>query len=167
MRISDWSSDVCSSDLRDEGYTKLDAFTPFPLPEVTKRLGGGTWTIGWIAAVFALIGGGLTYATLYWVAAVNSPLNVGGRPLNSWAAFMPVVLVATALWSGLATLVGMLYLCGLPRWHHPLFDIGQFDRASYDRSFLLIAGDDPIFDRQRTRQLLASLGPEHIDEVGR
>src|SRR3546814_15360757 len=91
MRISDWSSDVCSSDLRDEGYTKLDAFTPFPLPEVTKRLGGGTWTIGWIAAVFALIGGGLTYATLFWVAAVDYPLNVGGRPLNSWADRKSVV----------------------------------------------------------------------------
>lgn len=153
--------------VRDEGYTRLDAFTPFPLPEVTKQLGGGTWTIGWIAAVFALIGGGLTYATLYWVAAVDYPLNVGGRPLNSWAAFLPVVLVAAALWSGLATLVGMLYLCGLPRWHHPLFDIGQFDRASYDRFFLMIDGDDPVFSPDETRRLLASLGPEHIDEVGR
>src|SRR3546814_7710759 len=120
-----------------------------------------------MAAVFALIGGGLTYATLYCVAAGDEPLNVGGRPPNSWWAFMPVVLVATALWSCLATLVGMLYLCGLPRWHHPLFDIGQFDRASYDRFFLLIEGDDPIFSPDETRRLLASLGPEHIDEVGR
>src|SRR3546814_19777389 len=107
--------------VRDEGYTKLDAFTPFPLPEVTKRLGGGTWTIGWIAAVFALIGGGLTYPTLYSAAPVDYPHTVGGRPLNSWAPFKTVVLVAHAPRFGLATMVGMSYRCALSGWPHHLF----------------------------------------------
>lgn len=151
---------------RAEGYSRLDAFTPFPVPEVTDAIGGPTWKIGWIAALFALAGGALTYAIVHWSTAVDYPLNIGGRPLESWPAFVPVVLVAAALWSGLATLIGMLWLCGLPRWHHPLFDVGQFDRVTYDRFFLLIDAADPAFEAERARRLLDSLGPEHVDEVG-
>lgn len=151
--------------LREEGYSRLDAFTPYPLPELTEMLGGRTALIGWIAAVFALIGGAITYGVTYWTAVLDYPLNIGGRPLHSWAAFLPATLVSAALWSGLATLIGMLWLCGLPRWHHPLFDVRQFDRATYDKFFLLVEAEDAAFDAEQTRRLLESLGPEHVDEV--
>lgn len=151
--------------LREQGYRRLDAFTPYPLPELTKMLGGSTARIGWIAAIFALIGGALTYAVTYWTAVLDYPLNIGGRPLHSWSAFLPAALVSAALWSGLATLIGMLWLCDLPRWHHPLFDVKQFDRATYDKFFLLVGADDPKFESKETRRLLESLSPEHIDEV--
>lgn len=148
-----------------KGYRTIDAFAPFPLPRVTELIGGKTSSIGWIAALFALIGGALTYVTIHWSAVLDYPLNVGGRPLLSWPAFLPVVLVAAALWSGLAALIGMLWLCGLPRWHHPLFDVKQFDRATYDKYFLLVGLGDSGFDPAKTRSLLESLSPEHIDEV--
>ena len=147
---------------KSEGYGKLDAFSPFPLPEVTELIGGRTSMIGWIAASFALLGGALTYATIHWSSAIDYPLNVGGRPLVSWPAFVPVVLVAAALWSGLATLIGMLWLCGLPRWHHPLFDRKQFDRATYDKFFLLVGLEG---NAEETQRLLESLSPEHVEEV--
>lgn len=151
--------------VRDEGYIRLDAFTPFPLPRVTELLGGRTSKIGWIAAGFALAGGILTYATIYGSSVVDYPLNIGGRPLHSWAAFLPVLVVAAALWSGLATLIGMLWLCGLPRWHHPLFGVRQFDRATYDKFFLLVDADDPAFAAGKTRRLLESLAPEQVEDL--
>lgn len=151
--------------LRAEGYVKLDIFTPFPLPEANVLLGCRTAKIGWIAAISALIGGGLTYAVIYWTAVVDYPLNIGGRPLHSWPAFLPAALVAAALWSGLATLVGMLYLAGLPRWHHPLFDVHQFDRATYDKFFLFVDDRDLAFLEKDSRELLQSLGAEHVGEV--
>lgn len=151
--------------LRDQGYRRLDAFTPYPLPELAELLGGSTSRIGWVAALSALAGGALTYAVIYWTAVVDYPLNIGGRPLHSWPAFLPAALVSAALWSGLATLSGMLWLGGLPRWHHRLFDVKGFDRATYDRYFLLVE-DDPAFEASETRRLLESLSPEHIEALG-
>lgn len=151
--------------LRDQGYRRLDAFTPYPLPELAELLGGSTSRIGWVAALSALAGGALTYAVIYWTAVVDYPLNIGGRPLHSWPAFLPAALVSAALWSGLATLIGMLWLGGLPRWHHRLFDVKGFDRATYDRYFLLVE-DDPAFEASETRRLLESLSPEHIEALG-
>lgn len=151
--------------LHEEGYRKLDTFTPFPLPEAAELLGGSTSRIGWIAAISALFGGGLTYAMIYWTSVIGYPLNVGGRDLHSWPAFLPAALVAAALWSGIATLIVMLWMAGLPRWHHPLFDVGQFDRVTYDKFMLLVEGSDPAFSEEKTYWLLQSLGPEHIEEV--
>ena len=147
------------------GYERLDAFAPFPLPDLLKRIGPPTARIGWVAAVAALAGGGLTWLTVWWTAVMDYPLNVGGRPLDSWPAFLPVVLVAAALWSGLATLVAMLFWSGLPRWHHPLFDVEGFDRATFDRFFLLVDAADPAFEDGPARQWLAELGAETVEEV--
>ncbi len=152
--------------LREQGYRRLDAYTPYPLPELTKMLGGSTTRIGWIAALSALAGGALTYAVAYWTAVVDYPLNIGGRPLHSWPAFLPAALVSAALWSGLATLIGMLRLGDLPRWHHPLFEVKGFDRATYDRYFLLVDGRDPAFEADETRRLLESLASEHVEALG-
>lgn len=150
--------------LHADGYTRLEAYTPYPLDEVVALLGGPTSRIGWIAAASALAGGGLTYALIWWTAAVDYPLNVGGRPLHSWPAFLPSALVAAALWSGLATLIGMLRLAGLPRWHQPLFDVSRFDRVTYDRFVLAVERADPRFDARRTAALLRELGAEHVEE---
>lgn len=150
---------------REAGYDRIDTFTPYPIPELTRLLGGQTSAIGWIAAAAALTGGALTYALIYWSAVLGYPLNIGGRPIHSWPAFIPAVLVAAALWSGLATLLATLWMAGLPRWHDPLFDIHQFDRATYDKFFLLVRGDDPAFSKEETRRLLETLNPEHVDEV--
>lgn len=151
--------------LHDAGYRRLEAFTPFPLPQVLKRIGPATARVGWVAALAALAGGGLTWLTVYWTAVVDYPLNVGGRPLHSMPAFLPVVVVAAALWSGLATLIAMLFWCRLPRWHHPLFDVEGFDRATYDKFFLLIDGADPAFDAAGARRLLRGLGPEAVQDL--
>lgn len=151
--------------LREGGYRRFDAFTPFPVPGLGELLDEPGGRIGGIAITFALIGGGLTYLMIYWSSVIDYPLNIGGRPLHSWPAFVPVVLVAAALWSGLATLIGMLWLCGLPRWHHPLFGVRQFDRATYDRFFLMVAADDPHFSEDELGRLLERAGAEHVGRL--
>jgi hypothetical protein len=151
--------------LQEAGYTRLDAYTPFPLAEVTARLGGSTAAIGWWAAGSAVAAGVLTYAFVYWSAAIDYPLDVGGRPLNSVPAFLPSVLVVAALASGLATLVAMLRMADLPRWHHAAFDLAGFDRATYDRFLLWIDRSDPLYSAA-TRALVDSTRPLHVEEVG-
>jgi ActD protein len=147
------------------GYTRLDAFSPFPLPELARELGIRTSAIPWIALIAGLVGAGIQYASQYWMNAVDYPLNVGGRPLHSWPAFIPASLIVAILWAGAATLIGLLLILRLPRLHHPVFAVPGFERASEDRFFLCIMQDDPIFDNASVREFFGVLSPLAVQEV--
>jgi len=150
---------------RRAGFTRIDAFSPFPLPDLAEELGIRTSIIPWIAFVAALIGAGLQYGSQYWMNAVDYPLNVGGRPLNSWPTFIPSTLIVAILWAGAATLLGLLVILRLPRLHHPVFSAHGFERVTNDRFFLCVLGEDPLFDNGATRDFLEGLSPLAVREV--
>jgi hypothetical protein len=150
---------------RRAGYTRLEAFSPFPLREVQRTLGIHPSVIPWIAAIAGLVGATLQYATQYGLNVVDYPLNVGGRPLHSWPAFIPATIIVAILWAGAATLIALLFILRLPHLHHPVFAVPGFERASEDRFFLLIASTDPAFDPALTRQFLNGLAPAALREV--
>lgn len=147
------------------GYTRLDAFSPFPLADIAKELDVRTTAIPWLALVAGLVGGAVQYGSQYWMNVVDYPLNVGGRPLNSWPAFIPASLIVAILWAGFATLIGLLLILRLPRLHHPVFAVPGFERASEDRFFLCILQDDPIFDSEAIREFFGVLSPMAVREV--
>jgi hypothetical protein len=147
------------------GYTRLDAFSPFPLPDLARELGIRTTVIPWIALIAGLAGAVIQYGSQYWMNAVDYPLNVGGRPLNSWPAFIPASMIVAILWAGAATLIGLLLILRLPRLHHPVFAVTGFERASEDRFFLCIMQDDPIFDSATVREFFGTLSPLAVQEV--
>jgi hypothetical protein len=147
------------------GYTRLDAFSPFPLSDLAKELGVRTSAIPWIALIAGLTGAVIQYASQYWMNAIDYPLNVGGRPLHSWPAFIPASLIVAILWAGAATLIGLLLILRLPRLHHPVFAVPGFERASEDRFFLCILQDDPNFDSTAIREFLGALSPLAVREV--
>jgi hypothetical protein len=105
------------------------------------------------------------YLLQYWASAIHYPLNIGGRPLDSWPAFIPITFECTILVASLAGVLGMLALNGLPRPHHPLFEIEAFRHATVDRFFLCVLADDPQFHPDTTRKLLESLQPLAVHEV--
>ncbi|MXQ10668.1 DUF3341 domain-containing protein [Microvirga makkahensis] len=147
------------------GFTKLDAFSPFPLADLAKELDYRTSAIPWIALVAAVLGAGAQYGSQYWMNVVDYPLNVGGRPLHSWPAFIPSTLIVAILWAGVATLLGLLLILRLPRLHHPVFAVPGFERASEDRFFLCILSGDPLFETTAVRSFLETLSPEAVREV--
>lgn len=147
------------------GFTKIDAFSPFPLTDLSKELGVRTTIIPWIALVAGLIGAAVQYGSQYWMNVVDYPLNVGGRPLHSWPAFIPSTLIVAILWAGAATLLGLLLILRLPRLHHPVFAVPDFERASEDRFFLCIMSSDPLFDPASSRLFLETLSPIAVREV--
>src|SRR5262245_26119080 len=93
----------------------------------------------------------------YFSMAVDYPFNSGGRPVNSWPVFIPITFEVFVLIAAFAAFLGVLYLNGLPRPHHPVFEVPAFARASQDRFFLCIEAVDPRFDLQRTAAFLTSL----------
>lgn len=150
---------------RAAGYRRFDAFSPMPIEGLADAIG---FTRTWMPLVVLLGGivGGLSgYALQYWVATIAYPLNIGGRPLNSWPAFIPITFETTILGAALFGVFGMLALNGLPRPHHPLFGAPNFIRASRDGFFLCIEAKDPQFHANQLRQFLNEIGAVEVSDV--
>jgi hypothetical protein len=105
------------------------------------------------------------YLLQYWVSAVAYPLNVGGKPLHSWPAFVPVTFECTILVASLSAVLGMLALNRLPMPYHPVFNVPRFALASRHRFFLCIEAQDVKFDVDATRRFLESLNPQEVSTV--
>jgi Protein of unknown function (DUF3341) len=149
----------------EDGYRRMDAYSPFPIEEVSEAIGYGHSRVPLVVLVGGLLGGIGAYLMQYWISALNYPINVGGRPLNSWPAFIVVTFELTILGAALFAIFGMLALNGLPMPYHPVFNVERFAFASKDRFFLCIEATDPRFDRRATEQFLLSLGPKQVSEV--
>jgi hypothetical protein len=150
---------------REAGYTRMDAYTPFPVEGLSEALNFRRTRVPLLVFLGGLFGCVTGYYMQYWCAGVSYPLDIGGRPLNSWPAFIPVTFEMTILCAALTAVVGMLFLNGLPMPYHPTFNVPRFARASRDRFFLCIEGRDPKFNREQTRQFLSSLHPREISDV--
>lgn len=151
--------------VRGVGYTRIDAFAPFPLEGLTEAIGAPRSRLPVAVLVFGLLGAALGFAMQYFATVLHYPINVGGRPLNSWPAYIPVTFELGILLAALAAVIGMLGANGLPMPHHPVFNVSRFARASQDRFFLLIEASDPKFDRKQTRELLERFSPYEVNEV--
>jgi hypothetical protein len=150
---------------REEGYRLFEAYTPYPVKEVSKAIG---YRRSWVALIVLLggIAGGVGgFFMEYYAAVISYPINIGGRPLNSWPMFIPITFELTVLIGALAGAFGMLALNGLPQPFHPLFQIERFRLATQSRFFLCIEARDPKFDLQETRLFLETLQPREVSDV--
>ena len=150
---------------RHERYADVEAYSPYPVDGLTEAMDIGRAHLPFWMLLGAIGGGGFTYWLEWYSAAIDYPINVGGRPAFSWPAFLPPALEMTLLWAVLAGLLAMLIGNRLPRVHHPLFSVRTFDRASSDRFFLLLRTADPRFEPRRALEFLRTLSPLSISEV--
>ena len=150
---------------REAGYRKMDGYSPYPIEELAEAIGFHTSRLPLIVLIGGLIGCVGGYYSQYWVSVMDYPLNIGGRPLNSWPSFVPVTFETTVLVAALAAVLGMLGLNGLPMPYHPVFNVSRFALASRDRFFLCIEAIDPKFDQEETMHFLQSLEPRSVSEV--
>ena len=148
------------------GYQFFEAYTPFPVEGLPEAIGLKRNAVPLITLVGGLLGGLGGFFFQLWVSASAYPLNIGGRSLNSWPAFIPVTFELTVLGASLSAVFGMLALNGLPRPHHPLFNVDRFQkRASVDRFFLCIEARDPKFSVSGVTRFLQGLKATNVSEV--
>ena len=148
-----------------EGFSEMDAYTPFPVEGVAEELGIHHSPIPLIVLIGGLLGLVTGAGMQYYSSVFDYPLNIGGRPFNSWPSFVVVTFELTILFAGLFSVFGMLAVNGLPKPHHPLFNEPRFDRVTQDRFFFCIEATDPKFDRDRTWRFLEELKPEGVYAV--
>jgi Protein of unknown function (DUF3341) len=147
------------------GYREVEAYSPMPVEGLAEALGFRRTRLPLVVLLGGIVGCLSGWALQYYTNVIDYPLNVGGRPLNSWPSFVPVVFEMTVLVAALSAVLGMLAMNGLPRPHHPLFGIPQFDRATQDRFFLCILARDPNFHPLAARQFLERLRPKEVVDV--
>ena len=149
----------------EEGYRRIDAFSPYPVEELSEAVGVHSTKMPLLVLIGGLVGGTLGYLMQFYIHTIYYPINVGGKPLHSWPAFIPITFECTVLGAALFAVFGMLALNGLPEPYHPVFNAPNFALASRDRFFVLVEATDPRFDRERTAALLRSLGPREVTDV--
>jgi len=147
------------------GYRNMDAYSPIPIEELNEALGLRRTRLPILVFLGGLCGCLGGYGLEYWTQVIAYPMDIGGRPFNSWPQFIPVTFETTVLGAALTAFVGMWALNKLPQPYHPVFNVPEFARASTDRFFLCVEATDPRFDLAGTRRFLEGLHPLGVSEV--
>ena len=149
--------------VRDEGFTRWDAHTPFPVHGLEKAMGLRRSPLPWIVLVMGLAGAAGGFGLQWWVHGYAYPLVISGKPYFSWPAFIPITFEVSVLFAALGAVVGMLALNRLPMHHHPLFRSKVFEQVTDNAFFISIESWDPRFDPSATGKLLESLGARNVE----
>jgi hypothetical protein len=156
---------VAATATREAGYRQVDAYSPFPIEDLHHAIGFDKTKLPLIVLGGGFAGCLIGFAMQWWMAVIAYPLNIGGKPLNSWPSFIPVTFEMTVLLAALSSVVGMIALNGLPMPYHPVFNVPRFALASRDRFFLCIEAKDAKFDLEDTRRFLETLSPREVTSV--
>ena len=152
---------------RQAGYRRMDAYSPFPLEGLAEALGRRGTAVPLLVLLGGMTGGLGGYFMQAYAMALDYPLNIGGRPLHSWPAFIPITFELTVLCAALTAFFAVFVLNKLPQPYHPVFNAADFAHASQDRFFLCIEAGDPKFDAGNTRRFLQGLEADAVVEVAR
>jgi len=149
----------------EAGYRRINGYSPYPIEELSEAIGFTRTSLPLIVLIGGILGGLGGFFMQYWMEVIDYPLNVGGKPFNSWPAFIPITFECTVLVASFAAVLGMLALNKLPQPYHPVFNAPNFALATRDKFFLVIEANDPKFRHGETTQFMKTLGAMGVNDV--
>ena len=149
----------------EAGYRRINGYSPYPIEELSEAIGFTHTSLPLIVFIGGLLGGLGGFFMQYWMEVIDYPLNVGGKPYNSWPAFIPIMFECTVLCAAFAAVLGMLVLNKLPQPYHPVFNAPNFALATRDRFFLVVEANDPQFEHETVVGLMKSLNAQDVCDV--
>jgi hypothetical protein len=149
---------------KEHGYVWLEAYTPYPIKELDEVIRALN-PVPAMVFIAGALGSATAWVMQYYIAAIDYPINVGGRPLYSWPSFIVILFELTVLFASAGAFFGMLWLAGLPRPNHPMFNVERFAGASQDRFFLCIQARSHGFDSRAAAEVLERFDPIGVWEV--
>ena len=147
------------------GYRRINGYSPYPIEELSEAIGFTHTSLPLIVFIGGLLGGLGGFFMQYWMEVIDYPLNVGGKPYDSWPAFIPITFECTVLVAAFSAVLGMLVLNKLPQPYHPVFNAPNFALATRDRFFLVVEANDPKFDHASVVSLFRRLGAHDVVDV--
>lgn len=150
---------------RAAGFQHVEAYSPYPISGLAETLGIRGVRLPRIVLAGGIVGGAAGLFMQWYSSVIDYPLNVGGRPYASWPSFIPIAFELTILVAGIAAVLGMFALNGLPQPYHPLFNVPEFAKSSRDGFFLSIDAQDPKFDLAETQRSLEEMGATAVFQV--
>ena len=149
----------------DAGYRRINGYSPYPIEELSEAIGFTHTSLPLIVFIGGVVGGLSGFFMQYWMEVTNYPLNVGGKPYNSWPAFIPITFECTVLCAAFAAVLGMLVLNKLPQPYHPAFNAPNFALATRDRFFLVVEANDPQYDHDAIVAFMKNLNATEVNDV--
>ena len=149
----------------EAGYRRINGYSPYPIEELTEAIGFTHTRLPLIVFIGGLIGAIGGFMMQYYIEVIDYPINVGGKPYNSWPAFIPITFETTVLCAAFSAVLGMLILNKLPQPYHPVFNVPNFAMATRDRFFLAVEANDPRFNHDEVVALLKSLNAIEVSDV--
>jgi hypothetical protein len=149
----------------EAGYRRINGYSPYPIEELDEAIGFTRTSLPLIVLIGGILGGLGGFFMQYWIEVIDYPLNVGGKPFNSWPAFIPITFECTVLVASLAAVFGMLLLNKLPQPYHPVFNAPNFALATRDKFFLVIEANDPKFKHAEAMRFMNTLGAMGVNDV--
>jgi len=150
---------------RERGYSKLEAFTPFPVHGIDEALGARRSRLGIVVLVAGLFGTAAALLLIWYTGVIDYPLVIAGKPLFAFEFSIPITFELAVLLASFGAVIGMFVFNGLPRLYHPVFEHSRFERVTDDKFLLAIESDSADFDPARAVGVLEDLGGEHVEAI--
>jgi Protein of unknown function (DUF3341) len=149
----------------EAGYRRINGYSPYPIEELSEAIGFTRNSLPLIVFCAGVLGGLSGFFMQYWMEVIDYPVNVGGKPFNSWPAFIPITFECTILFAAFAAVFGMLALNKLPQPYHPVFNAPNFALATRDSFFLVIEASDRKFEHDAVMDFMKGLEPKDLIDV--
>lgn len=149
----------------EAGYRRINGYSPYPIEELWEAIGFHRTGLPVIVLIGGIIGALGGFFMQYYLSVFDYPLNVGGKPFNSWPAFIPITFECSILCAAFAAVFGMLALNKLPQPYHPVFNAPSFALATRDHFFLVIEANDPRYNHDEVMRFMKTLEPKEVTDV--